>query len=104
MGDDDQREKKGSDYYAPRAEPFDAVMLKTGVSPLDAKPDDFMRVHVVATDAAAAREGDEVKAAAATGYQLHQLVGPGVRTQDEHRAQERAHQEALGPRRDRTAL
>lgn len=50
----------GSDFFPTRTETFDVVMLKTGISEFAAKPDDFKRVTVEASDALQAQLHDDV--------------------------------------------
>lgn len=100
MAEEDER--KG-DYYAPRSERFDVVMLRAGVAQHVAKPDDFKRVSVVAREAFGARSDAAVLAAEAAGYQLVTVVNPGGTSDAENQARRRAH-EAEFPATDRTKI
>lgn len=90
------------DYYTPHSESFAVVMLKNGVAPHTAKPDDFLRVSVVARDAFSARSDAQVTAAEAT-HQVVQVMNPGGFCQAESDARRRAYDDEH-PAFDRTQV
>lgn len=85
------------DYMAPRTETFDVVLLKNGLSTLSATSEDFKRVTVTTTEGAyGARSAPEVEAVAATGFNVYQVTSPGVFTEGERLARQRAHDKEFG--------
>jgi hypothetical protein len=71
-----------------RSEPFEVVMLKLGVSEVAAKPEDFRRVPIEATDPLQAMQSDAV--AKTEGYRPLFAARPGVLTDPEVHARRRA--------------
>jgi hypothetical protein len=83
---------------AERKESFDVVLLKEGVNPMEAKPDDYKRVPVQATSTLAAQMLDEAQVA---GYRPVNATPPGYTTDDEVMARQR---ELNGPPVDKSKL
>lgn len=93
---------RDKDYQAPRGESFDVVLIKNGVGAHAAKTDDFARVPVTTSEGAyGARSLPEVEAVVATGYFVYQVVGPGLSTEGERMARQRAHDAEFGRPFDR---
>jgi hypothetical protein len=104
MYDPDYKPRATGDTYPTHRENFDVVMLKTGVSPTTAKPDDFRRVNVVAGSPFEARQAAEVAAAEAEGWATQDVKPPGSPSELEHQAGLRAHEAAMGPPTDKTKI
>lgn len=96
-------EKRARDYGAPRTEAFDVVLVKDGVLPHAAKPEDFKRIPLTAEGAYAARSHAEVDAAEKAGFTVLQVMGPGQATEAERMARSRA-QDAIYGAFDRTKV
>lgn len=90
------------DYYVPRGQNFDVILLKKGVNGMEAKPDDFKRISVTADSVAQSQEDPEV-VAALKDFDYVQATAPGHRTEFEIGAQKRAYSEAYGET-DRTKI
>jgi hypothetical protein len=73
-----------------RKEAFEVVMLKNGAHDLTAKPEDFRRVPVTATDPLQALQSDEVAEAKKDGYYSLFAAKPGVLTDPEIHARARS--------------
>jgi hypothetical protein len=78
---------------------FDVVLIKADVNDLAAKPGDFKRVTVEASDPSAAQYHADVRAL--TGYRVMFAVPPGVSTEPEIMARRR---EMEGPTVDRSKI
>lgn len=101
----DPEDPRNGPYYAPRAERFDVVLLKDGVAPHTAKPEDFRRLPVTADGGPYnARADAAVLKAEAEGYTIVQVVSPGHRPEAERDAIRRAHEAAMGPPLDRAKI
>jgi hypothetical protein len=85
------------DFYAPRDERFDVVLCKDGVGHHAAAEGDFKRISVQ-TDrgAAGARNLPEVEALEKEGYNIVSVVPPGLLTEGERMARQRAHDDTYG--------
>ncbi len=79
-----------SEGYFQRREQFDVILVKNEVNALGAKPEDFKRVGVTATESALAGDEDEVKKAIAEGYRQVEIVGGGRPSDYETMARHRA--------------
>lgn len=85
------------DFQAPRGETFDVVLMKNGVSAFSCTEDDFKRVNVHTTEGAyGARSLPEVEAVVKDGFNVYAVVTPGLRTEGERLARERAHEATYG--------
>ena len=73
--------------YPEHKEDFEVVMLKDGVSELDAKPEDIKRVHVNAVSSLAAQMHDDVQKF--EGHKAVFVAKPGVPTDLETHARRR---------------
>ena len=92
-------------YRRPGGEPFDVVLVKKGVNPLDAKTEDFKRVSVVAGSPTEASQHKDVEAAEEKGEWLFvQAVNPSALTEYEMMARSREHQGSMGGAIDRTKI
>lgn len=79
-----------SEGYFQRREQFDVILVKKDVNAMGAKPEDFKRVGVTATEAALASDEDEVKKAVADGYRQVEIVAGGRPSDFETMARHRA--------------
>lgn len=84
------------DMYFPRTQNFDVVLLKKGTSPIQAKPEDFTRVHVRADSVSDAEKDAAVEAKKKEGFVVHKSVPPGYSTEAEVEARRREHDERFG--------
>lgn len=84
--------------YPHRQEDFEVVLIKEGVSDLDAKPDDFKRVPVSASSPLQAEMDDKCKV---KGYRTMFTAKPGVLTDPEIQARRRALE---GPTTDKSKI
>lgn len=93
-------------YRRPGGEPFDVVLVKKGVNPLDAKTEDFKRVSVVAGSPTEASQHADVSAAEkeGEGFLFVQAVNPSALTEYEMMARSREHQGSMGGAIDRTKI
>jgi hypothetical protein len=78
------------DGYFQRQEAFDVVMVKKDVNPMSAKPGDFKRVAVSATEPGVAADDPEVAKVAAEGYVRCEVVASGKPSDHETMARGRA--------------
>jgi hypothetical protein len=87
------RRAREGDFYVSTAQDFDVILLKKGVSSVDALPDDYKRVHVRSDNVSKAMQDETVVAAAAEGegFEVLQATAPGFRTEGEIAAQKREH-------------
>lgn len=76
--------------YPTRKEMFDVVMIKKGINDMTAKPEDFKRVSVEATDPIAAQTDDKV--IAENEYRVLFATRPGVPTDPETMARRRVYE------------
>lgn len=81
-------------YARPSGEAFDVVLLKKGVSPFEAKTEDFKRLSIVASSPTDA--GQDPRVAAETEHVLVQSVNPAALTEYEQMARAREQQSAMG--------
>lgn len=89
---------KTDDFYFSRTQRFDVVLMKKGVSGMDAKSEDFKRVSITA-DSVADAEGHEqvVKAKKEGGdWVVYRTTAPGYTTEFEIDAKRREHDVAHG--------
>ena len=92
------RAAREKDWDVIHQQNFHVVILKTGVTDMDAQPEDYRRVDVRAGSIGKAYESAEVVAALAEdgGYQIVRAMPPGVRTEGEINAQKRAYTASQG--------
>lgn len=79
-------------YDKPRMEDFEAVMLPKNISVMEAKPEDFVRVAISASDPLSAILSDAVQAKSKEGGGFIALFAakPGMLTDPEMQARSRA--------------
>jgi hypothetical protein len=87
----DPTAKPPEDEWGPtRNEILDVVLIKDGVAPHNANPEDFRRINVAAEGTYAAAQHADVVAAEKEGYTILQVVKPGFQNEHERAAKDRA--------------
>ena len=82
--------RKNDPYYTPQQQTFEVVCLKKDVSDGAALPEDFKRVTIKATSPYGAMNTPEVGEVEKTGYRALFAANPGMLTDPEILAQQRA--------------
>lgn len=83
-------------YYAPRKSLYDVLFLRNGVSMFTAKPADYSRVTVEATDTGTARDDEAVAAKVAAGHYVVEVLQAGQTSQYQIDAGRREREEEEG--------
>ena len=92
------KETASNEWGPTRNEILDVVLIKNGVAPHNAAPEDFRRVTVSSPGTYEAQSHEDALKAIGEGYNVLQVVKPGFQNEHERAARDRANASGMTDR------